>query len=234
MTNLAVLTISRYPAKHKITAFHSMALFRPPLALNKAMRFYKLMGCGKGGTFSKQPDWQQYAIFSVSDRDAVPPVHEMAYAAWRKFYYGNFIHGYWNRAGAETTTFILEPILSHGTWDRKNIFPAPFSDSNNGEPIAVLTRASIRLSRAREFWNNVPPVQHQMKEAEGLRFSVGIGEMPYLRQATFSVWENAEAMKSFAYKMQEHRDVIQKTRSRNWYSEEMFTRFRVLHIFTGK
>jgi hypothetical protein len=41
-------------------------------------------------------------------------------------------------------------------------------------------------------------------------------------------------MKAFAYKMQEHRNVIQKTRTRNWYSEEMFTRFRVLQTFSRK
>jgi hypothetical protein len=52
--------------------------------------------------------------------------------------------------------------------------------------------------------------------------------MPFLRQATFSVWEDAEKMKGFAYNMQQHRDVIAKTRSREWYSEEMFTRFRPL------
>jgi hypothetical protein len=35
-------------------------------------------------------------------------------------------------------------------------------------------------------------------------------------------------MKAFAYSMQQHRDVIAKTRSRGWYSEEMFTRFNPL------
>jgi hypothetical protein len=52
--------------------------------------------------------------------------------------------------------------------------------------------------------------------------------MPFFKQATFSIWEDAEKMKKFAYNMQQHRDVIVKTRSRDWYSEEMFTRFRPL------
>jgi hypothetical protein len=94
--------------------------------------------------------------------------------------------------------------------------------------VAVLTRASIRPSKAIEFWKNVPPVQSQMKKANGLLFSVGVGEMPVLRQATFSVWESEAAMKEFAYSMQEHKEVIRQTRNRNWYSEEMFTRFRPL------
>lgn len=233
MTNLAVLTISRYPAKHKITAFHSMALFRPSLALNKAMSFYKLMGTGRNGTFDKNPDWQQYAIFSVSGIDGIPPM-DLSYQEWRKKYYGAFINHYWNWARAETSTFILEPILSHGTWDKKHLFTAPFSNGNKDEQIAVLTRASIRITKAREFWANVPPVQHQMADADGLLYSVGIGEVPYLRQSTFSIWKDEASMKAFAYKMQEHREVIQKTRSRNWYSEEMFTRFRILRTLKSK
>lgn len=205
-----------------------MALFRPPLALNRAMAFYKLLGTGKNGTFDKNPDWRQYGIFSASEQ--LPDIDPQDQARWQKAYYGPFITGFWKWAGAETSTFILEPILSHGSWDGKQ----PFADAKGKEddgPIAVLTRATIRLSRAREFWDNVPPVQSQMQGAPGLLYSVGIGEMPYLRQATFSVWRSAADMKAFAYKMQEHRDVIQRTRDRNWYSEEMFTRFRLVQPF---
>ena len=222
----AVLTLSRYPARHIVTAFHSMALFRPSLALNKAISFHKLVGTGRNGTFDKNPDWRQYGIFSVSEQ--LPDSPPAAYEAWRKAYYGSFIHRYWNWAGAETGSFILEPILSHGQWDGQTLFPDVKGKEDEG-PVAVLTRATIRLSRAREFWSSVPAIRQQMDLAPGLLFSVGIGEMPYLRQATFSVWKNGDAIRSFAYRMQEHRDVIQRTRARNWYSEEMFTRFRVLH-----
>lgn len=227
--NLAVLTISRYPAHHKITAFHSMALFRPALALNKAMQFYKLMGCGKGGTFSKDPDWQQYAIFSVTGANELPPPEGRSADEWRRSYYGKFIDQYWRWAGANTKTFILEPIHSHGSWNGKQIFTLPYHSAAPGEQIAVLTRATIRLLRAREFWAHVPAVQQEMNKADGLIYSIGIGEVPLLRQATFSIWKDESSMKAFAYRMQGHRDVIRKTRSREWYSEEMFTRFRILH-----
>jgi len=30
---------------------------------------------------------------------------------------------------------------------------------------------------------------------------------------------------NFAYKSKDHSDIIKKTRKRNWYSEDMFTRF---------
>jgi len=203
-----------------------MALFRPSLALNKVMSFHKLVGTGRNGTFDKNPDWQQFGVFSVSEE--IPSMESARYADWRKAYYGSFIDRYWNWAGAATGSFILEPILSHGSWNGRELF-SQAKGKEDGGPVAVLTRATIRFSRAREFWAGVPAIQAQMKQAPGLLYSVGIGEMPYLRQATFSVWENLTAMKSFAYRMQEHREVIQRTRDRNWYSEEMFTRFRVLH-----
>jgi hypothetical protein len=67
-----------------------------------------------------------------------------------------------------------------------------------------------------------------MAGANGLITSLGIGEVPWIKQATFSIWENREQMKQFAYQMQQHAEVIGKTRRENWYSEDMFVRFRIL------
>lgn len=221
---LAVLTLTRYPSRHIITALHSMPLFRLPLSMNKKISFYKLLGCGRGGSFDLNPDWNQYGIFTVSESQDLLPLNQESYGEWKKAYYGNFITKWWAFCGCETWTIILEPVLSHGTWSGAELFPEVKNKTGTGT-IAVLTRATIRPSKAIDFWKNVGPVQEQMKEAKGLVFSVGIGEMPFLKQATFSMWENEEKMKLFAYSMQQHRDVISKTRTRDWYSEEMFTRF---------
>jgi hypothetical protein len=225
--NLAVLTLTRYPSRHIITALHSMPLFRVPLANNKKISFFKLLGCGRGGSFDLHPDWNQYGIFTVSESKDLFPFSNGSYEEWRREYYGNFITKWWQFCGCETWTIILEPALSHGSWSGVELFPNAKNNNIEG-PVAVLTRASIRISKARDFWKNVKPVQAQMADAEGLIFSVGIGEMPLFKQATFSIWKDAEKMKTFAYNMQQHRDVIAKTRSREWYSEEMFTRFRPL------
>jgi heme-degrading monooxygenase HmoA len=52
--------------------------------------------------------------------------------------------------------------------------------------------------------------------------------VPLTKQATFSIWESEAEMKAYAYKMRAHQEVIKRTRDENWYSEEMFLRFRLL------
>jgi hypothetical protein len=57
---VAVLTLARYPARHVIPALHSMPAFRLPLINNNKFSFFKLLGCGRSGSFDIHPDWQQY------------------------------------------------------------------------------------------------------------------------------------------------------------------------------
>ena len=92
--------------------------------------------------------------------------------------------------------------------------------------LAVLTRATIRLNRLPNFWRHVDAVASQMSNADGFIISVGIGEVPWIKQATFSIWQSKEHMKNFAYKMKDHTEVVRKTRQENWYSEDMFVRFK--------
>lgn len=218
-----VLTLSRYPNKHILTAIHSMPFFRLPLSVNKQIQFYKLMGCGKNGVFSLQADWNQYALLS---HGSVPDIQDN-YENWKEKYYGKFITKWWKFCGCETWTIVLEPVFSHGKWNGSS-FPISEKSLGDDEPVAVLTRATIKPYKAYDFWKNTIPVQKQIKNIPGLVFSVGMGEMPILRQATFSIWENQETMKAFAYSKTRHKEVIKQTRENKWYSEEMFTRFRIV------
>ncbi|MEJ7661268.1 MAG: hypothetical protein WKG07_17525 [Hymenobacter sp.] len=77
--------------------------------------------------------------------------------------------------------------------------------------MAVLTRASIRLRRAPRFWRFIEPTSRALAGAEGLRLAIGLGELPLVRQATFSLWDSAQAMQQYAYRDVRHREVIQLT-----------------------
>ena len=54
-----------------------------------------------------------------------------------------------------------------------------------------------------------------------------IGEIPFLEQATISLWDSIDNVKEFAYKNEVHRSIIRKTKSESWYSEELFCRFYI-------
>lgn len=211
------LTIVRYPKKNIPLAFLAMALHRLPLSFIKGCNFWKLMGCGKNGTFDIEPDYQQWGLMASWENEE----------AFRSFQNSSFVSRWWKKYTDEQWTLLCEPLESHGKWDGKEPFGKPMIKDHEGM-VAILTRATIRINRLKNFWKNVPKVSAIMNDAEGFITSVGIGEAPFIRQATFSVWRSIHDVKKFAYKDKDHAEVIKLTRKENWYSEELFARFRII------
>jgi heme-degrading monooxygenase HmoA len=146
---------------------------------------------------------------------------------YERFAERSFVAKWWKFLGTETWTVLCQPMQSHGKWNGKEPFGKPNNTTGYG-PMAVLTRATIKMSRLKNFWSHVDEVANLMARAPGYITSIGVGEAPVYRQATFSVWENMEQMKAFAYGSKQHAEVIKKTRSEGWYSEELFARFRII------
>lgn len=92
-------------------------------------------------------------------------------------------------------------------------------------PVGVLTRGAINWNRLHRFWQHVPVTSRAIEGASGVLGSIGVGELPLVRQATLSFWESTQAMQDFAYRSSEHRHVVRKTREEEWYSEDLFARF---------
>ena len=215
---VCIVSIICYPKWLSFFGILSMAIFHLPLKVQKNISFYKLMGTGKNGGFDIQPQWNQWVILRVIDKGEIG--------------LPQFIQWFLKMFNCTSETFFLKPYNSYGVWDGKKCFG---NLSNKNEPtqtkIAVLTRATIRFSKLNAFWKNVPAVNTNILNSKGLIYSIGMGEIPLIKQATLSIWENIDAMKSFAYQQKEHVSVIQKTRKEDWYSEEMFTRFEVLENY---
>jgi len=220
-----VLIIVRYPKLLGWAGFISMAIFRLPLWLNKNINFWKLMGCGKNGSFSKTPDWRQWSLLYTFNSvvDGSTEISEKTLQEKMPF-----IFSYWKLFNCETISFVLKPIEGHGTWDGNEPMGNLPKQSDYEGVIGVLTRATIRLNKLKSFWQHVDGVSNTMSTADGFITSFGIGEVPWIKQATFSIWQSKQQMKAFAYNMREHKEVVQKTRKENWYSEDMFVRFEVL------
>lgn len=204
-----------------------MALFHLPLFFNRRVKFYKLMGCGKNGSFDITPDLNQWAVMIFFEPNAI--VNNPFDISDATNLLGGFIKGWWKLFSCSKQMFLLEPYAGHGTWDGKSFVASVNSTPTDPDGhIGVLTRATIRLSRLRAFWGAVPNAAEGLNNSKGFLYSVGIGEVPFIKQATFSVWESAADMKNYAYKRVEHQEVIRRTRKEDWYSEEMFLRFKVL------
>ncbi|RFM26480.1 spheroidene monooxygenase [Deminuibacter soli] len=212
------MTIVTYPRLMGWAGILSMALFRLPLWWSKRYSFWKLMGSGKGQGFSKRPDWRQWALLTVETQDNITQVSD----------YNKFIRFYWTLFSAKQVQLLLQPIAGHGCWDKSEIFGNLPKHTDYNGITAVLTRATIRFSQLHSFWRNVPAVSAQTALAGGLLCAYGIGEVPWIKQATFSIWTSPEAIRAFAYAGKSHAGVVAKTRRDNWYREEMYVRFKII------
>ncbi|MHA6247922.1 DUF3291 domain-containing protein [Pontibacter sp. CAU 1760] len=177
--------------------------------------FFKMLGSGQGLSFSLMPNLRRYGLLCTWASEAAADA----------FLSGSqFIHTYQQHA-QETWTVNLQPIQAHGLWDGQQPFTPLAAQPGTDGPLAVLTRASVNWLRIPAFCRYGLRTSKTLAEAEGLYCSIGLGELPFIRQATFSVWESVEAMKQFAYRDPQHQEVMRRTRAENWYSEELFARF---------
>ena len=79
-----------------------------------------------------------------------------------------------------------------------------------------------------KFWGKVPSVQDMIGTDKNVIFKIGLGEVPGLQQVTFSVWPNQVAMDTFARKNGAHAEAIKSVRTGDWFSEELYARFKII------
>jgi len=213
---IASFHLTRYPRGKAGYAASRMAFHRPVLARTEGLEFWKLLGTGRGAATSPGADLRRWAMFCVW-RDDV---------ALDGFLAASPVAAAWREAGQETWSVRLRYAGGHGRWDGRDPFggitPAVLAP---GERVAVLTRASIRPRRLARFYRAVPAVDRALAGADGCLGAVGIGEWPVARQATFSLWRDAAAIRDFAFRTGPHRTVINRTREEDWFAEECFARF---------
>lgn len=213
------LHVWRVPRRHIPGALTRMGHHRGQLRHAAGVRFAKLLGTGDGRTFTvRDADLRHWALL-VSWSG-----HEVAGAFAR-----SPVARSWARIAEETLQVDLTPLAAKGSWAGRQPFGEPAPRSWDG-PVAALTRARIRPSRAVTFWRSVPAVSADLHGSAGLRLALGIGEAPLGLQGTFSLWDSTAALRTFAYRQAPHVDAVRRTAEVGWYAEELFARFAVVGI----
>jgi hypothetical protein len=212
---LVTLTFWGVPGRAVPAAIARMALDRRRVRRLPGLRFAKLLGTGDGRTFTPRDadplHWGLLAVWA-DDADAAGLARTVGPS--------------WDRIADERLDLRMRPLASRGTWAGRTPFGDPAPSRTEG-PVAAITRARLRATRTRSFWRAVPPVSGDLRDVDGLRLAVGIGEAPIGLQGTFSLWSGHGPLVEFAHRRAAHRDVVARTAAERWYVEELFARFRV-------
>ena len=205
------------PKRNLLWAVLRMWLNRRPLKNNPNIKFWKLLGTGKGLTFTpRDADPTRWGLLVVLDEKSLSDFENSS------------VINSWNKRATSKFSATLRCISVHGTWSRKKPFAHEVDPREWQGRVAAITRARIKFRKNFIFWRAVPPVTNSLLSTPGLIRAIGIGEAPIGLQGTFSLWTDPLAISSFAYRGEAHKEAISATARERWYAEELFGRFAVI------
>ncbi|MDG1191457.1 MAG: hypothetical protein P8I75_02600 [Flavobacteriaceae bacterium] len=218
MTQVTTLTLFSFKT-NKFWAFQQMGVAPLRLKNIEGLKFYKFLGTGGGQGFSLRPDFSTYAFLGV----------------WEDLsFYQNCLQKHpifktYQEKATSQRDLILNAVKSHGKWSGQNPFKTkPGLEAKGNQKAVVITRATLHWNRLFSFWKVVPAASKAIETAQGVQYYKGIGEWPFIQQATISIWDDFEAVNTFAYKDRAHADIVKKTKQMNWYKEDLFSRFHLI------
>lgn len=219
MQSTAVAILVRWQPQHLFWGLMRlpMAVIAPPQRPSRhlGLCFQKFLGSGQHGGFQVRPGLDHQAWIGVFDTSvqAEDFIHRSP-----------MVRRYRDRS-SECLILTLQAYQSRGSWSG---FSMPIGHTNPGPgPVVSLTRASIRPVKVVDFWRQSPAAQADLQGAEGCELAMGLGEMPLFRQATLSLWREESALVRYA-QTGAHQRAIAAAYGRHFFSESMFTRFRLL------
>lgn len=231
------LSLFHFPSTaSRLWAFAQMGLARRRLRQLPGLTFYKLCGTGVGEGFTPLPNTAVYALLAVWDseeraRDQVNQARiyqayrRHADKCWTLYLKARSARGKWSGqapfypedAGSDSA-----PLKNAGPDDTAS------NDADSKAPIAALTRASLKPAILRRFWQRVPAISDVIGADPNVSFKIGMGEIPWLHQVTFSIWPDLASMAHFARRPGPHADAIRAVREGAWFNEELYARFRIM------
>lgn len=213
------LSLFRFgPAAARAWAFAQMGPARFAIARVPGIGFFKLCGSGTGEGFTPVPNTAVYAIL------ATWPDLPSARNAMRE---ARVFRRYADMAD-ESCTWHLATASARGAWSGQTPFEAEAPPPLG--PVAALTRATIKPKGLLKFWGRAPAISDVIGNNDDVIFKIGIGELPWLQQVTFSVWPSTKAMDQFARRSGPHAQAIRAVRDGNWFAEELYARFAITGV----
>ena len=210
---VVVFLLADIAASHRLWGYARFVLGRFVMRNTPGLVMHKVMGSGDGGGFGLKPSSSRQALFCLFTDESSADA----------FLKSSIAKAYELRS-QEFCSAKLRAYSCRGTWSGQSIaITASLPDSSSG-PIATLTRASIRPTKSLRFWRMQPASEDSLNAASGCLLATGVGEAPFFRQATFSLWENTAAMNAYA-RTGAHLAAIQAAHEGAFFSESMFARF---------
>jgi spheroidene monooxygenase len=219
VTQVVTLSVFRFEGVvNRLWAFAQMQFSRGPLKRLPDVGFVKMFGTGTGEGFTPVPNFGVYALMTTWPSLDIARRRLAESAVFQRY-----------RAHAlEHATLHLASIASRGLWDGGTPFVTDKAAADGPGMLAVLTRATVKPRHVIAFWRHTPDISETVRGETHMHFKIGMGEVPWLQQVTFSVWDDVAAMKAFAYKSASHGGAVRAVREGGFFAEELYARFRVL------
>ncbi len=217
MSRVASFHLGAFKVHRSVSKLVTLPAERWELTSTEGCVLGKVLGTSARNTTKFSVDISRWAIFAVWEDEVTR----------KAFLEDSSILERWRSTADSIEHFMLSPVLSRGTWGGMDPFNGIRAVQRYEGEVAILTRASIPLLKFWRFARSVPVVDSSLQAQPGCSLALGIGEWPVGQQSTFSIWNSLDDALTFAYKTKEHTNVIKRTRDEGWFSEEMFTRFRV-------
>lgn len=194
-----------------------MGAARLSLPRVQGIGFWKLCGSGVGEGFTPVPNTAVWAILATWPDEEIARRQTQDAAVFKR----------WRKMASEVWTVYLTPTSARGEWSGHQPFDVSVAPDNG--PVAALTRATVKPGIAGKFWGRVPDISRVIGTDPNVAFKIGIGEVPWVQQVTFSIWPDANSMSQFARTPDgPHAQAIKAVREGAWFREELYARFRIL------
>ncbi|MBL3573834.1 spheroidene monooxygenase [Rhodovulum sulfidophilum] len=216
---MQVVTISFFRYDNwasRLEALSQMARGRFALKSVPGLEFFKLLGTGSDEGFNPRPNVDVNAILCVW------PDMATAKAGLK----GSITHRTLRDHSCETYTIYLTPTSARGLWS--GVEPLQVTEKAEEGPLAVLTRATVKLPVALQFWKHVPQIQKEVAADPTCVFHMGLAEVPWVQQVTFSLWQGTGTMAGFAHGQTPHGRAIRAAYGDHWFKEDLYARFKIL------